>query len=90
MPLIRPRETELKQMSTRKEVVLGVANKEGAHVDDEMSENYRRVLDSKPLKFSIGDVELEPINVTRFTVGQSGIELLELLDRTFPVHTTSP
>jgi hypothetical protein len=70
---------------TRKEVVLGVADKEGAHVDDDMSENYRKVLESRPIQFAVGDIELEPINVTRFTVGQSGIELLDLLDRTFPV-----
>jgi hypothetical protein len=71
---------------TRKEVVLGVADKEGAHVDDEMSENYQKVLESKPIQFAVGGVQLEPINVTRFTVGQSGIELLDMLDRTFSVY----
>lgn len=69
---------------TRREVVLGVADKEGAHVDDDMSEHYRRVLESTPIKFTIGGVELEPVNVTRFTVGQAGIEMLDLLNRTFP------
>lgn len=69
---------------TRKEVVLGVADKEGAHVDDDMSENYRRVLESQPIRFTIGEADLEPINVTRFAVGQAGIELLDLLDRSFP------
>jgi|HubBroStandDraft_2_1064218.scaffolds.fasta_scaffold111226_2 hypothetical protein len=70
---------------TRREVVLGVADKEGAHVDDDMSDNYRKVLESQPLQFAIGGIDLEPINVTRFTVGQSGIELLDMLNRTFPV-----
>ena len=63
-----------------------VADKEGAHVDDDMSEHYRRVLESTPLKFTIGGVELEPVNVTRFTVGQAGIEMLDLLNRTFPIQ----
>lgn len=70
---------------TRKEVVLGVADKEGAHVDDDMSVNYRKVLESRPIQFAVGGIDLEPINVTRFTVGQSGIELLDMLNRTFPV-----
>jgi hypothetical protein len=70
---------------TRREVVLGVADKEGAHVDDDMSDNYRKVLESQPLQFSVDGIDLEPINVTRFTVGQWGIELLDVLDRTFPV-----
>jgi hypothetical protein len=41
---------------TRREVVLGVADKEGAHVDDDMSDNYRKVLESQPLQFAIGGV----------------------------------
>lgn len=74
------------EVLSRKEVVLGVADKEGAHVDDEMSIPYRQVLESTPLRFTIGEVELEPINVTRFTVGQAGIEMLDLLNRTFPLQ----
>jgi len=35
---------------------LGVADKEGAHVDDDMSDNYRKVLESQPLQFAIGGV----------------------------------
>lgn len=69
---------------SRKEVVLGVANKEGAHVDDKMSENYRRVLESEPIRFTNGLEKLAPVNVTRFTVGQAAIELLGFLDQTFP------
>jgi hypothetical protein len=69
---------------SRREVVLGVADKEGAHADDEMSENYRRVLESEPLKFSDGSADLGPVNVTRFTVGAAGIELLAMLDGIFP------
>ena len=69
---------------SRREVVLGVADKEGAHADDDMNENYRRVLESEPLKFNGGPVELPTVNVTRFTVGSAGIELLKMLDDTFP------
>ena len=63
---------------------MGVANKEGAHVDDKMSENYRRVLESEPIRFTNGLEKLAPVNVTRFTVGQAAIELLGFLDQTFP------
>lgn len=70
---------------SRKEVVLGVANKEGAHVDEEMSDNYRRVLESEPIRFLDGDTVLGPVNVTRFTVGQAGIEIVDMLDRAFPI-----
>jgi len=69
---------------SRREVVLGVADKEGAHADDDMSENYRRVLRSGPLKFTDGTADLGSVNVTRFTVGAAGIELLEMLERIFP------
>jgi hypothetical protein len=64
--------------------VLGVADKEGAHADDEMNENYRRILESEPVKFIDGTADLGPVNVTRFTVGSAGIELLRMLDGTFP------
>jgi hypothetical protein len=74
----------------RKEVVLGVANKEAAHVDDEMNEHYRMVLKSEPVKFVNGNTELGPLNVTRFTLGAAGIELLDLLDRYFPVSVEEP
>jgi hypothetical protein len=68
---------------SRREVVLGVADKEGAHADDDMSENYRRVLESEPLKFNDGTADLGQVNVTRFTVGSAGIELLAMLDGNF-------
>jgi hypothetical protein len=70
---------------SRRDVVLGVADKEGAHADDEMTDNYRRVLESEPLKFTDGETELNPVNVTRFTVGAAGIEILDMLDRIFPM-----
>jgi hypothetical protein len=69
---------------SRRDVVLGVADKEGAHSDDDMNENYRRVLESEPLKFIDGTTDLGTVNVTRFTVGSAGIELLKMLDDTFP------
>lgn len=68
---------------SRKEVVLGVANKEGAHVDDDMSENYRKVLISEPLKLVNDQEPVGVLNVTRFTVAAAAVELLDLLDREF-------
>ncbi len=35
---------------SRKDIILGIANKEGAHVDDEMPRNYRIMLQSKSLR----------------------------------------
>jgi hypothetical protein len=70
---------------SRKDIILGVANKEGAHVDDDMPRNYRLMLQSKSLRIKINDTEHEPVNITRYVCGTAGVELLDCLQRNLPV-----
>jgi hypothetical protein len=69
---------------TRREVILGVANKEGAHVDDDMTVKFRNLLESKFFRATVNDVELGPINLARMMVGTSGVQMLHCLDKHFP------
>jgi hypothetical protein len=69
---------------SRKDIVLGIANKEGAHVDDDMPPAYRIMLESKSIRIKINDSEYEAMNMTRYVCGTAGVELLECLDRSFP------
>jgi hypothetical protein len=68
---------------SRKEIVLGLANKEGgAHVDPNITRKYGQLLESGFVQ--IGSSGVTPLNLSRFMAGQAGIELLECLDRNFP------
>jgi hypothetical protein len=66
---------------SRKDIILGIANKEGAHVDDDMPRNYRIMLQSKSLQIKINDTEYEPVNITKYVCGTAGVELLDCLKR---------
>jgi hypothetical protein len=66
---------------SRKDIILGIANKEGAHVDDDMPRNYRIMLQSKSLRIKINDTEYEPVNITKYVCGTAGVELLDCLER---------
>jgi hypothetical protein len=69
---------------TRKELVLGLSNKEGgAHVDDDISQKYRSLLVSKFFTWNMNGVEVEALNLSRLVAGRIGVELLESLDRNF-------
>jgi hypothetical protein len=69
---------------SRKEVILGLANKEGgAHVDTDISQKYQQLLASKSLQMGTG-TEVTPLNLSRLMAGQSGVELLDCLKRNFP------
>jgi hypothetical protein len=70
---------------SRKDIILGIANKEGAHVDDDMPRNYRIMLQSKSLRIKINDTEYEPVNITKYVCGTSGVELLDCLERNLSV-----
>lgn len=69
--------------SSKKEVVLDVANKDGgAHVDPDVP--IRHVAASEPpLVFGHNEHAFRP-NLARSTVAQAGNELLEYLERNFP------
>jgi len=69
---------------SRKDIVLGIANKEGAHVDDDMPRNYRTMLESKSVRLRFGEGEYEAVNITRYVCGTAGVELLDCLARNFP------
>jgi hypothetical protein len=66
---------------SRKDIILGIANKEGAHVDDDMPRKYRIMLQSKSLRIKINDNEYEPVNITKYVCGTAGVELLDCLER---------
>jgi hypothetical protein len=71
---------------TRRELVLGLANKEGgAHVDDRMPVKYKLLLGSKFVQFKINQIDLGPLNMARLVAGRCGVELLDCLDRNFPL-----
>jgi hypothetical protein len=63
---------------------LGVANKEGAHVDSNMPVNYERLLKSQFLHAKINDVELGAQNLARLLAGLCGMQMLVCLDQYFP------
>lgn len=69
---------------SRKEIILGIANKEGAHLDDDMPRAYRIFLESKSIRIKVNDSDFEAIDLTRYVCGTAGVELLECLDRNFP------
>ncbi len=75
---------------TRKEIVLGLANKEGgAHVDVDLSRRYAQLLASKQLQIGNGK-ETTPLNLSRFMVAQAAVELLNCLDTNFLSNVTEP
>jgi len=69
----------------RRELILNLADKEGAHVDANISERYRQVLDSQFVRASINDIDLGALNVSRLVAGRAGVELLDCLDKNFPI-----
>lgn len=70
---------------SRKDIIVGIANKEAAHVDDDMPPAYRIMLESKSIRIKINDRDFEAINITRYVCGTAGVELLDCLERNFTV-----
>lgn len=69
---------------SRREVVLGLANKEGgAHVDPNISQRYEQLMQNKSLQVGTGN-EVSPLCLSRLMAGQAGIEMLDSLDKNFP------
>lgn len=65
---------------TRRELILGMANKESAHVDSNLTEKYKSLLESQFLQVTIGDVNLGALNISRLLVGRAGVQVLWYLD----------
>lgn len=71
---------------SRKEIVLGLADKEGgAHVDLDMTERYKKLLECKSFQIGWNKDGVTPLNLSRFMTGQAGLELLKFLDHNFAV-----
>jgi hypothetical protein len=70
---------------SRREIVLGLANKEGgAHIDPDVSKRYQSLLDNKSFQVGYSKEQLTPLNLSRLMAGQAGFELLDCLDKNFP------
>jgi len=68
---------------SRRDIILGISNKESAHVDDDMPRNYRVMLQSKSIRIKINDAEEEVLNITRYVCGTAGVQMLDCLERHF-------
>jgi len=70
----------------RRELILGLSDKEGgAHVDGDISEKYMKIMTSKFFNTKVGSGAIEPVSVSRLLAGRAGIELLDCLEKNFPV-----
>jgi hypothetical protein len=71
---------------SRREVILGLTNKEGgAHVDTDMPLRYRQLLECKSFQVGVGK-DVSPLNISRFMAGQCGVEMLDCLERNFGTY----
>jgi hypothetical protein len=70
----------------RKEIVLGLADKEGgAHVDSNLNQRYRQLIESKQFQIGVNKQSVSPLNLSRYMAAQTAIELLDCLDKRFAV-----
>lgn len=70
---------------TRREIILGLADKEGgAHVDVNLSPRYRQLIESKQLQIGWNNEGVTPLNLSRYMTAQAAIELLDCLNKNFP------
>ena len=68
---------------SRQQLILDMANKEAAHVDVRISEQYKLLLGSQFLRLGTDD-KAAVVNISRLLVGKAGIQLLRFLQRHFP------
>jgi hypothetical protein len=73
----------------RSELILNLADKEGAHVDANIGERYRLVLESQFIRTKMPGAD-GPLNVSRLVGGKCGVEMLDYLDKNFPGPQTQP
>jgi hypothetical protein len=70
---------------SRKEIVLGFADKEGgAHVDINLSPRYRQLIESKQFQIGWTAEGVTPLNLSRYMTAQAAVELLDCVNRNFP------
>ena len=69
---------------SRKQVVLGLANKEGGtHVDPVISKRYQDLMECDSVHAGWQE-KVTPLNLSRYMAGQCGVELLWYLNKHFP------
>jgi hypothetical protein len=69
---------------SRKEIALGLADKEGgAHVDVNVSPRYQQLMASKQFQIGWEKEGVTPLNLSRFMTAQAAIELLDCLNKNF-------
>lgn len=73
----------------RKNLILDMADKEGAHVDPRISQGYQNILGNGFLRFKMNNDDA-PLNISRLVVGKAGVELLDCLEKNFPVANAAP
>lgn len=74
---------------SRREVILGLTNKEGgAHVDTDMPLKYRQLLEFRSFQVGVGK-DVSALNVSRFMAGQCGVEILDCLERNFGLNANA-
>jgi hypothetical protein len=74
--------------SSKKQIVLDVANKDGgAHVDPDIPVRHA-VASEPPFQFGVNENFIRP-NLARSTVAQAGSELLDYLERHFAAYVLS-
>jgi len=70
----------------RREIVLGLADKEGgANVDVNLSPRYRQLIESKQFQLRWSKEGVTAINLSRYMTAQAGVELLRCLNQNFPL-----
>lgn len=69
-------------MFSKKDLTLILANKEGgAHVDVDLPKDYVDLIGNSPIRAVVNGRESEPLNLARFSVAQTGVELQECVRR---------
>jgi hypothetical protein len=69
---------------SRKQLILDVANKEAAHVDMEISEQFKRLVESQFIVFGSPGERPTPLQTGRLLIGRIGLEMLAFLEKHFP------
>ena len=73
-----------RELFQRKDVVVGLADKEAAHVDANISANFKRLIECEHLTVEANNLTIPSIKISRLIAGRAGIELLSYLDEHFP------
>jgi hypothetical protein len=70
---------------SRKEIIVGLADKEGgAHVDVNLPQRYRQLIESQQFQIGWNKEGVAPLNLARYMTAQAALQLLDCLSRNFP------